>query len=192
MSHEELEIADRALLERTAQGDRGAFALLVQRHQRAVYRWAKACAPDEASAQDILQETFLEAWRGATSFQGQGSARAWLLGIARHQAARHRRKRSAQALPQDSLEALGQRAGWGEPSPEAQAITQERLRRLRAALEALPPQDREILLLRDLEGLTGPEAAQVLGLELSTTKTRLHRARLRLMAALRQGGTHGP
>lgn len=82
---------------------------------------------------------------------------------------------------------LGVAAGWGEVrDPEARVSAMEDHARLHRALDALSPADREVITLRDLEGLSGPEAAQVLDLPLASLKTRLHRARLRLLARLRE------
>lgn len=82
---------------------------------------------------------------------------------------------------------LGVAAGWGETrDPEALVSAMEDHLRLHQALDSLHPGDREVITLRDLEGLSGPEAAQVLEIPLSNLKTRLHRARLRLLARLRE------
>ncbi len=186
--------ADLTLLARTAAGDRDAFDALVARHHGAVNRLARTLTRSTAAADDVTQETFLSAWRHAGGFQGTGSVRGWLLTIAHHAAGRHRRLRAGEPTDPLPLEDLGLAAGYGAepaapgPTPETGAAEAERRRALEAALGTLPEADREILVLRDLEGLTGPEAAEALGLTLAAMKTRLHRARLKLMAALRQGG----
>lgn len=82
---------------------------------------------------------------------------------------------------------LGLQAGWGSDNPEALALAAERRDTLARALESLSSGDREVLILRDIEGLRGPEAAEVLGLGERALKSRLHRARLRLAVALRSG-----
>jgi RNA polymerase sigma-70 factor (ECF subfamily) len=84
---------------------------------------------------------------------------------------------------------LGVRAGWSAEDPEALVARAEDHERLAWAIAALAPSDREVLILRDLEGMSGEETARVLGLELQGMKSRLHRARLRLMGALREGGS---
>lgn len=137
--------------------------------------------------------------RAPSSFRGPGSARPWLFGIARRQAARTWRRRVGEprellplGLPDageghgaDLLE-LGLRAGWGEAEdPEALLSLHEREAQLRRAMDALGAADREVIVLRDLEGLSGPEVAALLGIGLPALKTRLHRARLRLLAQLR-------
>ncbi len=138
-----------------------------------------------------MQETFLAACRAAGSWRGEGSVRAWLLGLARRQAARTWRRRKGEPLDPVPLHELGNLAGWGrDDDPEAFAQALQDRRRLRAALLRLSPQDREVIVLRDLEQLTGPEAAEALGVDLGALKSRLHRARLRLMVELRQDGRH--
>ena len=142
-----------------------------------------------AAAEDVLQETFLAAWRAAGSFEGRSAARTWLLTIARNQAWHHRER--AARLPVDDgaeLPELGEAAGWGAQSPEEGALRSERRALLARALAALAPEDREVLVLRDLEELTGEEAAAALGLSLAAVKSRLHRARQRLAAELRRDG----
>ncbi len=187
------EIDDLSLLARSAQGDQAAFAALLTRHEAAVLRLARALTDSQAQAEDVVQETFLAAFQHGATFQGGPSARAWLLSIARRAALRTHRRRAGEPRPADlqPLDALGQAAGWGDDDPEAAVAQHEAHELMRAALDALAPEDREVLLLRDVEGLSGQDAARLLDLPLTTMKMRLHRARLRLMAALRAGDTHG-
>ena len=85
---------------------------------------------------------------------------------------------------------LGLEAGWGSNDPEALAIAAERRETLQGALRTLSSDDQEVLILRDIEGLRGPEAAEILGIGERALKSRLHRARLRLAAALRTTSDH--
>lgn len=181
-------LTDEELLKRTAAGEREAFDELVVRHQAAVFRFARAATAGPAAAEDVLQETFLAAWRAAGTFQGRSAVRTWLLTIARNQAW-HLREREAR-LPMDDvpLPELGEAAGWGGRNPEEGVLRSQRRECLARALEALGPEEREILVLRELEELTGEETAAALGISLAAMKSRLHRARLRLAAELRRGG----
>ena len=177
-------ISDRDLIARTAEGDRRAFAQLVERHAAAVLRLAEAVS-DPSTAEDAMQQTFLSAYQHAASFRGDASVRTWLLTIARNAARRLHGKTKREELVEEPLIQLGIEAGWGSDDPEAIAIASERKDALREAMSSLSAEDQEIIILRDLEGLRGPEAADVLGIGERAVKSRLHRARLRLAAALR-------
>jgi len=192
LSDETTKQQDLILAERVGSGDREAFDELVAKHQSGVFRLARALTTSATLAEDVLQETFWAAWRHAGGFRGDASVRTWLFTIARNKAARAMRLHVGEPAQMSALTALGAEAGWGaDPSPERVAEVSEQRRVLRQALDSLSEEDRAVIVLRDLEGLSGPEAAQVLELGLPTLKTRLHRARLRLMAAVRKGGSHG-
>jgi len=183
---------DLSDLDAAARGGREAFTRVVERHQDAVFRLARALTSSEQEAEDVLQETFMSAYRHAATFRGEAAVRTWLLTIARRAAARQQRRRAGEPTDHEPLSELGVAAGWGaDNDPEQQASDAERRRALGRALDALAPADSAVIVLRDLEGMTGPDAAEVLGITLPAVKTRLHRARLRLMAELREGGTHG-
>lgn len=178
--------SDRDLIARAAEGDRRAFELLVERHAAAVLRLATAVSGDPVAAEDALQQTFLNAYRSASGFRGDASVRTWLLSIARHAAYRVRPRNEREELVEEPLMKLGVDAGWGSPDPEAIAIAAERTGALREALSMLSPEDQEVLILRDLEGLRGAEAAELLDISERALKSRLHRARLRLAVVLRR------
>lgn len=175
---------DAALLGLSAGGDRAAFTTLMDRHAGAVHRFllSLGAAPDDA--EDALQDCFIAAWRGAGTFRGIGSVRAWLFSIARNSFRRQHRRRAGEPDDVDSLEELGAAAGWGNRSDFSHRF--ELMDELRWALDQLPEDERQVVVLRDLEGLGGDEAAGVLGLSLAAMKSRLHRGRLRLMAVARR------
>jgi RNA polymerase sigma-70 factor, ECF subfamily len=180
--------SDAELLARSAAGNREAFDAFVLRHRVGLGIYLRSLSRD-ASTEDALQEAFLSAWRHAGSFRGEGSARAWVLAIARN-ALFKKLKPAVGPTPEDlvPLDVLGRAAGWGaEPSedPREMLLDQDAVQR---ALARLGETDREALLLKDVEGLRNDEAAALLGMELAAFKSRLHRARLRFIAAL--GGTH--
>ncbi len=179
------------LILRAATGDPGAFASLVDRTRDGLCRYLRTLVASDEVAEDALQETFLGAYRAAGTYRAEAPGRVWLYGLARRQAARTWRRRRGEPRALEPLTALGREAGFAtERSPEALAAALEDRERLWAALEALSDTDREVVVLRDLDGFSGPEVAELLELPLPTMKTRLHRARLRLMAAL-QGGPDG-
>lgn len=184
------ESEDVAALRRVAAGDRRALGPVVLLHKDAIYRYARTLCRSEAAAEDVLQETFVAALRHAGTFRGEGSVRGWLFRIARNQAASHRRRRVGEPRHHESLDALGAEAGWGATDEPWERLASRDA--LHKALAGLTEEDREVLLLRDLEGLSGAQTAEVLALSLAAMKSRLHRARLRLAAELRKGGIDGP
>jgi RNA polymerase sigma-70 factor (ECF subfamily) len=177
-------VSDRDLIARTAEGDRRAFEQLVERHAPAVLRLAAAVG-DPSTAEDAMQQTFLSVYQNAATFRGQASVRTWLLTIARNTAYRLYGKTRREEPVEEPLLELGLEAGWGSDDPEAMALAAERASVLREALATLAPEDQEVIVLRDLEGLRGGEAAEVLGISERALKSRLHRARLRLAGELR-------
>jgi RNA polymerase sigma-70 factor (ECF subfamily) len=192
-----LDEEDLTLLARSRGGDRAAFATFVRRYQGPVLRLCRAVTSSSADAEDSAQETFVQAWRAIRSpdgdKRGDASVKAWLLTIARHAALRRHRRRVGEPSHTDSLDAvdtnpvawgaLGEAAGWGQ-DPEAQAAAVEQRACVRQALQRLSESDREVIMMRDLLGLSGEEAARALGLSVAAEKSRLHRARLALMAHL--------
>jgi RNA polymerase sigma-70 factor, ECF subfamily len=183
---DDLRISDETLLRRFAAGDAAAFDRVVRRHQSAVYRYARAVTPDGADPEAILRDTFEAARRGAARFRDEPSARPWLLTLARN-AAERRHPRAGRESEPTPLRNLARAAGWhsldGDSVPDAP-------RDVEAALASLAPEDREVLVLREREKLGTDEAARVTGLTEAAIRTRLHRARLRLLARLK-GGTDG-
>lgn len=181
---------DEALLKGAARGDRSAFDRFMEGHAAQVLRFITLHVRDPDGAEDVLQETFLAAWRGASAFRGPGSARPWLLSIARRAAIRHGRRRAGEpqepaSLDEVPLGVLAREAGWGDdPAREERRLEVKEL--VEAGFSALAPEDREILLLRDLEGFSGEETAALLDLSLPAVKSRLHRARLRFMTRIRE------
>jgi RNA polymerase sigma-70 factor, ECF subfamily len=183
-------LSDAEILRRTAAGDASAFELLVARHEAAVYRYIRALVQVEDRLDDALQETFIAAWRGAAGFRGESGARAWLLQIARRATLRQYRRHAGEPRHHASLETLAVEAGWSDVSrdPLAERLAAREL--VEAGFRGLSTEDREILVLRDLEQLTGEEAAATLGITLPAQKSRLHRARLRFLANVKGMDAH--
>jgi RNA polymerase sigma-70 factor (ECF subfamily) len=177
--------SDAELIRRSSAGDRPAFEVLVSRHERAVFRLARAITQTNEDAEDVLQEAFLSAFRGADGYRGAASVRTSLLSITRHAAIRHEMRESRIPVTDLSAEDLRLDAGWGS-DPEAIVIAAQQHRRLRDAVESLPSQYREILILRDFEQISGEHVALLLGTSVGAAKSRLHRARLHLLAKLRE------
>lgn len=180
---------DAELLHRFVEGDDAAFTRLVVRHYESLTRWVRHSIGARPEVDDIVQETFVAVMSSAGSFEGDGSARAWIFGIARHRISRQFRRRVAEPETFEPLAELGLRAGWG--NPELAASRTESIALVKEALGRLSDEAREVIVLRDLEGFTNPETAKVLGLEVNAVKSRLHRARLALMAELGEEVANG-
>lgn len=177
--------SDAELLRRTAAGDRAAVEEVVERYAAPVFRFARALVGHDDGAEDVVQETFLAVWRNAGSFEGHDSSRAWILAIARNAANRQFRRHAGEPERLEPLEDLGSVAGWGlVDSGFEQRVADRELVRL--GLETMTKDEREILVLRDIEGYSGEEVATILNLSLTAMKSRLHRARLRFLGNLRR------
>lgn len=174
---------DHELLRLSAEGDREAFGVFMDRHVDPVHRFLMSLGAGPADTEDALQECFVSAWKSAGSFRGDASARSWLLTIARNALRRQHRRRAGEPDTMEPLEELGARAGWGTSA--SFDWTFEVRDELYWALGKLPEEEREVVVLRDLEGFSGTEAAEMLGSSLAAMKSRLHRGRLRLMSVLR-------
>jgi RNA polymerase sigma-70 factor (ECF subfamily) len=184
-----VETADTNLLERARAGDRAALEELLARHQRRVYRFGLKMCRDEEDAKDVLQETLLAVARGVKDFRGASSVSTWLYTIARSFCIKKRRRSKFAPEHEESLDAR-------EPGTEALQVADDARapdealagRQVEAALEraiaTLDPMYREVLVLRDMEGLTAPEVAEVMGLTVEAVKSRLHRARVAVRAAV--------
>lgn len=180
-------VDDARLIELAAAGDGDAFGALVDRHEAAISRFARALAGDPAAAEDAVQETFISAWRNAASYAGAASAKPWLFTIARNAVRRQYRLRVGQPSQLESLSELGSSAGWGRESDHASFVRRLESRHdIEAAVARLSEEDRAVLYSIDVEGLSYAEAAGVIEVTPQAVKSRVHRARLRLMAILRE------
>jgi len=187
-----LQESDSELLDKTRQGDVLAFNTLLERHGPGLLRLAYSLLGHQQDAEDVLQETFLGAFRGVEKFEKRSSVRTWLGQILVRQAALWRRKNRRH--PQPSLPA--ENAGLvfpGVPNPPqsaeledttaARAIQQvDRRMDLEQMLHMLSPEFREVLVLREFEQMSYEEIALALGLPRGTVESRLSRARSALRA----------
>jgi RNA polymerase sigma-70 factor (ECF subfamily) len=174
------------LLEAARAGSGEALEALLERHEARLYRFARRLCRHREDAEDVLQESLLAAARGIPGFRGASSMATWLYTIARSFCIKKRR-RSVFAPAEVSLDTEAS-AARGVADPARRPDEALEASRLEAALEraiaALDRPYREVLLLRDVEGLPAAEVARVTGLSVAAVKTRLHRARGRLRAAL--------
>ena len=170
---------DLQLLKAAGDGDDGAFHALIDRHAAALFRVAMSMSKNRADAEDLMQDTFVGAYRGLKNFAGRSSVKTWLVQIMTRQAAkawhksRHRRK--TLSLHTESGE---QRApDDASLSTRASSIAVEQRIDVMQVLDALSAPHREVLVLREIRGLSYEEMAQVLDVPRGTVESRLSRAR---------------
>ena len=178
---------DEVLVRRALTGDLSAFEQLVVRHRDVVYRVAARIVGD-ADADDVAQDAFLRAFNRLSSFRGESPFRSWLLRIT-HNAALNALARRPRAQPVESAEEMVEPAGGAVApvrTPVEQLEVSERRERLMVKIALLSPPHRAVLALRDLEGLSYEEIAQVTETPLGSVKGRLHRARGELIDLLRR------
>jgi RNA polymerase sigma-70 factor (ECF subfamily) len=172
---------DDELLARARAGDGDAIEALLTRYEPQIYRFALRMCGDEADARDTLQETMIAALGGLPGFRGEARLSTWLYQIARSFCIKQRRPG---ATVRHGEELSPSTAAPSETEPDARAHVHEIGAALAAALSALPPAHREAVVLRDVEGLSAEEAAEVAGVEVGALKSRLHRGRIELRAHL--------
>ena len=174
--------SDERLLATARAGDKQALETLLARHQEQVYRFGMKMCRDPEDARDVLQDTLLAMARSVRDFRGASSLSTWLYSIARSFCIKKRRRSKFAPEEQRSLDsdAAGEAKRLSAPgdSPDDALAGKQVERALENAIAALDPMYREVLLLRDVEGLTAPEVAEVLGVSVQAVKSRLHRARL--------------
>ncbi|MCC7103801.1 MAG: sigma-70 family RNA polymerase sigma factor [Chloroflexi bacterium] len=176
-------LLERRSLEAARQGDVAGFNRLVELYQRLAFNVAYRVLGNQDEAADATQDAFLSAYRAIGSFQGD-NVRAWLLRIVVNACYDHLRRARRQRA--DSLEALSEAAETEvappdtTPGPEAVALTTETAEYIQAALDRLPDDQRAVVVLCDVHGLSYEEAAESLEVAIGTVKSRLSRARARL------------
>jgi RNA polymerase sigma-70 factor (ECF subfamily) len=188
---------DGELLGAAQGGDRKALNDHLERHQGRVFRFGMKMCGAEEDAKDILQETLLAAARNLDGFRGASSVPTWLYAIARSFCIKKRRTSKFAPDHLESLETAREAAtevADAARGPEEDVSGRQIQGALGAAIAELDPMYREVLVLRDVEGLSAPEVAEVMGLSIEAVKSRLHRARLavRERVAPLLGITEGP
>lgn len=164
------------MIEAAKRGDRAALSTLLVRHGPAVVRFAHRLCDDPVEAEDVVQDALVAAVRGIGTLRGDAAFTSWLFTITRRAFLRRRRRRRhapAQLSTVDGVE-----VATPGPGPAEALADREIGGAIGAAIRTLPPGYREVLILRDVEGLTAPEVAESLGLGVDAVKSRLHRARL--------------
>ena len=180
---------EKQLLARLKASDKSAYAELVREHSSNIYNLALKMMGDPAEAEEVLQETFLQAVKHIKNFRGQSKLGTWLYRIATNQALMKLRRKQPIKVSLDetdnglSIENFMPLADWSS-RPESELLNQEARQKMEAAIHALPDSLRVVFLLRDIEGLSTAETGETLDLSISAVKSRLLRARLALRSAL--------
>ena len=196
------------MLERLRQGDEAAFASLVDRHHGALLRLAMAYVSDRSIAEEVVQETWMGVLEGVDRFEGRSSLKTWIFRILTNKAktrgvreSRHvsfsplaasQENPEEPAVDPTRFQTTGHWAGywvsypqpWDENTPEKLLLSQEGTTFLEQAIEALPGKLRQIIVMRDVEGLSSDEACNILGISETNQRVLLHRARSRVRKAL--------
>ncbi len=183
---------DEVLVPAIVGGESALFEVVMRRHNRRLFRVAMGVLSDPDEAEDVLQETYVAAWRGLSRFEFRSSLSTWLVRIALHEALERRRRRKAV-----NMTSIEERVGNGdvgprrlsplrdrELDPERRAANTELRQLMEAALDSLEERQRLVFLLRTVEHLSTAETARCLGLSKSHVKVLLFRARRALRARL--------
>ncbi|MBS0150749.1 MAG: sigma-70 family RNA polymerase sigma factor [Nitrospira sp.] len=194
---------DNVLLARLRQGDEGAFAELVTRHHSALIRMAMGHVANREVAEEVVQDTWIAVIEGLERFEGRSSLRTWIFGILIHKAKdrgvrekRHVTFSSFEAVSDEGDEVIdpsrfhqtGEWAGhwalppqpWDDQTPEKLLASQQAVNAMNRAIESLPQTLREVLTLRDIEGVEAKEVCEILKITETNLYVRLHRARERV------------
>jgi RNA polymerase sigma-70 factor (ECF subfamily) len=184
-------VGEAELVERLRAGDEDAFAAVVRAHHGALCRLARAVVGSGAVAEEVVQDTWLAVVRGVDRFEGRSSLRTWLFHIlvnrARTTATRERRSDPGIDPDADRFDHTGV---WSSPpvpwsdQVEDRVVAEQVSAAVRALLDDLPDTQRQVVVLRDVEGLSSRAVAELLGVSHGNQRVLLHRGRARLRAAL--------
>jgi RNA polymerase sigma-70 factor, ECF subfamily len=196
---------DQVLVQRLLAGDEAAFTRLVEKYHGALLRLARIFVPSQAVAEEVVQESWVGVIRGLPKFEGRSSLKTWIFRIltnrARTRGAREGRSVPFSALgnPDDAHEpavsperfqASGMWAApprrWESDTPETMLMQKQALERLASALEDLPPNQRAVVTLRDVEGLESSEVCNILEISETNQRVLLHRGRSKLRRVLEE------
>lgn len=203
---------ERALVAALGRGDENAFAGLLEKHQASLLRLASMYVPSRAVAEEVVQETWLAVLEGLDRFEGRSSLRTWIFAIL-VRVARRRGKRERRTIPFSAMRTPADEASeplvdperfappahrwaghWHPQSipdgwagiPDERLASRETLEVTHAAIATLPPRQREVMTLRDVEGWSSAEVCAALGISVANQRVLLHRARVRVRQQLTQ------
>ena len=184
-------MTEQELIGAARQGDEGAFEELVRQYEKRVYHLALRMCGDQEDAWEIAQEAFLSVWRGLRFFRGESAFSTWVYRLTSNAAIdylrRQNRQKALEGVSLDDQETLAEPQDQS-PSPQRQAELGELRENLQEGLMALSAEHRQVLLLRELQGLSYEEIGRELDLDLGTVKSRIARAREKLRKILLASG----
>lgn len=175
--------SDQLLVERVQAGERQAFDLLVSKYQRRLMRLVSRIVHDPAEAEDVVQESFIKAFRGLRHFRGDSAFYTWLYRIGintakNHLATHHRRAAASADVDDDNAEAFGEGEGLRDiNTPESMLASKQIAETVNAAMDALPLDLRTAILLREIEGMSYDEISEIMSCPIGTVRSRIFRAR---------------
>lgn len=177
-------LSDAEVVRRVVTGDKASFEILMRRHNTRVWRAIRSVLRDDAEAEDAMQQAWLSAYLHLPQFQGGSAFSTWLTRIALNEGLARLRRRNplalAAELPEDAMDSTLPPV----VDPERRAAGRQLAALLEEALDALPLNHRTVIMLREVQGLSTAEAADVLGVSEEVVKVRLHRAKGALREAL--------
>ncbi len=176
--------SDEVLIARIAGGDRLAMQVLFARHHVRVYRFVLRLVRNEATAEDLISDVFLDIWRQAGKFEGRSAVSTWMLSIARFKALSVLRKRPEEELDEETAERIEDQTD----DPETALAKKDKGAVLRQCLSALSAEHREIIDLVYYHEKSVEEAAEIVGIPEATVKTRMFYARKKLSELLKEQG----
>ncbi len=176
--------SDQQLVDQARRGDQTAFRALVEKYQRKVFAVALGIVRDSDDAKDLCQEAFLRAYRGLDRFDGDAQFFTWIYRIVHNLAIDHLRKQRAPALPLEGTERVIAAEDHVDINPLRKLASRRLGERIQAALATLTPAHRSVLVLREIEGLSYKEIAEVMECSIGTVMSRLFHARKNLQREL--------
>jgi RNA polymerase sigma-70 factor (ECF subfamily) len=202
-AHATIDPAEQELVRQLCIGEEAAYELLIERFERPVYNLVSRLTDDAAEASDVVQEVFLKVFRNVSSFRGDSSLKTWVYRIAVNESRNYRRWFSRHRKCEVAMEPTpGETHGYldwmTDParSPLEQALDHEKKALIETALSEVNPSYRAALVLREIEGLSYEEIAEILEISLGTVKSRILRGREalreRLAERIREGTLTGP
>ena len=188
---------DEELFAAAARGDATTFDVLVRRHTTRMHRVAVRIVGDPAEAEDVVQEAWISAWRSLAGFRGDSAPSTWLFRVVTNAALMHLRRRrptvpldaehhAGTGAPESSAAARRGEVAGARDDPETAALRTEQIDAALRAISTLEPSQRVPLVLRELEGMSYEEMAELLGVGVPALRSRVYRAKTMLLARLRE------